>query len=92
MNQEAINHAVRGKILQILDQCKGYPLTERALHNQIAIELEGFTVTTEQLAQHLAFLRDHGFVDFSVQHISAVKRWSITTAGRDEFRAMQYEQ
>ena len=82
---------VRMQILKSLDECMGYPMKENILFTQLNISLESIA-TTEEVAEHLEYLRSQGFVKFHIPVTGGPKQWSITPQGRDAFRDWRYSQ
>ena len=85
-NNEIQNLHIRMQILTILDECKGFPLRESALHVQLGIMIDGITVTTDELGIYLEYLRAHGMIDFDMPQVGGPRRWQITEDGKQAFR------
>jgi len=83
------NLHIRMQILEALDGCKGYPLRQNILFNQLNISLEGI-IDTSSFESHLEYLRSKGLIDYDTPPEGGPRRWQITEQGKRVYRDWQY--
>jgi hypothetical protein len=72
---------LRQQILTLLKHCNTYQLPEPTLRDSLK-QMMGRAVTDDEIDATLTWLNAKAYIDFTVEEISGVKRWSITENGK----------